>query len=157
MKKPSKRGITFIEVLVTISIIGILSSITALSFANSQKKAKDEAKINDLQRIKLALEVYRSDNIDHLYPTASASFPPACSSPFTVGSMTYIKSFPCDGNTQYIYATNANFTKYSIRACLSDTQNTFKDPSNNSDPNGILSLPAHMCAADKVSYTQKQP
>ena len=52
MKKPSKHGITFIEVLITISIIGILSAITAISFANSQKKAKDEAKINDLQRIK---------------------------------------------------------------------------------------------------------
>lgn len=159
MKSSKNHGITFIEILVTITIMGILGSLVAISFANSQKKAKDEKKISDLQKIKVAIEAYRSDNTDHLYPPASASFPPACGSPFSVGTMTYIKPFPCDGNTKYIYATDANFTKYSLRACLNDTQNTFKDSTNNADPNNpdLLTLPSHMCAAGTVSYTQKQP
>lgn len=155
----SRRGITFIEILVTISIIGILGSITAISFANSQKKARDEKKINDLQKIKVALEVYRSDNTDHLYPPASASFPPSCGNDWTIGDTSYIKPFPCDNNTKYIYAASSDLTRYSLRACLNDTQNTFKDQINNNDPNepDILTQPSHMCPGDTVSYTQRQP
>jgi len=157
MKNRQTRGITFIEILITIAILGILGSITAISFANSQKKAKDEVKINDLQKIKIALEVYRSDNTDHLYPSVSLPFPPTCGSPFTVGTMTYLKPFPCDKNTKYIYATDLGLTKYSLRACLNDTQNTYKDVSNNLDSNGLLASPAQDCPAGTVSYTKKQP
>ncbi len=157
--RSTKRGITFIEILVTIAIIGILAGLVSISFANTQKKAKDEKKISDLQKIRTALEVYRSDNSDRLYPPVSASFPPACDGSFYTGTMIYLEPYPCDGSTSYIYATDVGRTKYSLRACLSDTQNTYKDATNNSDPNNpdILTTPSQMCPAGTASYTQKQP
>ena len=159
MKNKNRLGVTFIEMLITIAIIGILAGVVSIGFANTQKKAKDEKKISDIQKIKTALEVYRSDNTDRLYPAISAFFPPPCGGSFYTGSTAYLQPYPCSNDVGYIYAVDANRTKYSLRACLEDPQNTHKDVTNNSDPNNpdLLTLPSQMCPAGTASYTQKQP
>lgn len=60
------NGFTLIELLVVISIIAILSSIAVVSYSGMTAKARDNQRIKDLQAIKQALELYRSDV--HNYP-----------------------------------------------------------------------------------------
>lgn len=62
-----KNGFTLVELLVTISILAVLSSIAIVAYSGITMKARDNQRIKDLQAIKQALELYRSDI--HNYPT----------------------------------------------------------------------------------------
>lgn len=56
------RAFTLIEVLVVATIIGILVTITAVSFASSQKRSRDARRKADLETVRQALVLYRQDN-----------------------------------------------------------------------------------------------
>lgn len=51
---------TLVELMVTISIIGILSAITMISFSSSKAKARDTERVGEIQAIATALELYYS-------------------------------------------------------------------------------------------------
>lgn len=65
---PATRGFTMVELLVVISIVGILASIVYASFGNSRAIARDEIRKTDLKSLQLALNLYKAQN---------GSFPPA--------------------------------------------------------------------------------
>ena len=52
------RGFTLIELLVVIAIIGILSSVVLASLGTAREKARDAARISDVQNVSKALELY---------------------------------------------------------------------------------------------------
>lgn len=56
------RGFTLIEILVVISIIGMLSSIVISQFRLSTYKAHDSQRIDQIDQITKALELYYADN-----------------------------------------------------------------------------------------------
>lgn len=60
--KHHHKGFTIIELLVVISIIGLLSAIASFALANARAQARDNRRIQDLQQIKTALELYFKDN-----------------------------------------------------------------------------------------------
>ncbi len=62
----SKKGFTLLELLVTISIIGILMAIGAVSFSTAQKKGRDSRRQGDMKSIQKSLEQCYS--IDSEYP-----------------------------------------------------------------------------------------
>lgn len=64
----NKNAFTLIEVLVVITIIGILMSILVLNFEESRKRARDNVRKSDLKSLQLALEVYKAQN--GRYPAA---------------------------------------------------------------------------------------
>ncbi|MEK7111926.1 MAG: type II secretion system protein [Patescibacteria group bacterium] len=66
MKKFS-IGFTLVELLVVISVIGILASIVLVSFTGSQKQARDTQRKSDLRQYQLSLENYANKN-NGLYP-----------------------------------------------------------------------------------------
>lgn len=57
-----KRGFTFVEVLTSISIIVILSSLGLVILTNSQKRARDARRRGDLDAVNSALQLYRTFN-----------------------------------------------------------------------------------------------
>lgn len=69
MRNP--RGFTLIELLVVIAIIGMLASIIMASLNNARTKGKDAARISAVKSLKLAMELYYSDNGG--YPTSAGS------------------------------------------------------------------------------------
>lgn len=69
----NKKGFTLTELIVVITVIGILMGGVALSLTSHSSRARDTRRKTDLQQIKAALEFYRSDNVNGMYPHHSAS------------------------------------------------------------------------------------
>lgn len=61
-------GFTFIEVLLTITIIGILTALGTASFKGSQQQTRDTQRKNDLRQYQIGLENYSGSN-NSLYPS----------------------------------------------------------------------------------------
>jgi prepilin-type N-terminal cleavage/methylation domain-containing protein len=68
-----KKGFTLLELLIVISIIGILITIATASYSSSQKKARNSRRMSDMKSVQNAAEQYYSDN-NAAYPTASTTF-----------------------------------------------------------------------------------
>ena len=67
-----KYGFTMIELLVVISIIGVLATLVMVSFTSSQKQAKDTQRKSDLRQYQTALESY-ANKTGGLYPSRTAT------------------------------------------------------------------------------------
>jgi len=64
-----KKAFSLFELLVVISIIGILVAVASMSYGTAQKKARDSRQIEDLNAIQKAMEMYYSQN-NYKYPTS---------------------------------------------------------------------------------------
>lgn len=70
MKKKINLGFTLIEILVTISVIGILAALALVSFGGAQKQARDTQRKSDLKQYQTALEQFSNKN-NGFYPARS--------------------------------------------------------------------------------------
>lgn len=57
-----RRGFTLVEILIVISIIGLLSLVVLASLSEARAKSRDNARVSDLKQIELALALYREAN-----------------------------------------------------------------------------------------------
>ncbi|MBI4272817.1 type II secretion system protein [Candidatus Uhrbacteria bacterium] len=62
MQTKKYQGFTFVEILVTIAIIGVLSTVVAVSIQNARIKAYDARRITDMKAVYASLEAYDVDN-----------------------------------------------------------------------------------------------
>jgi general secretion pathway protein G len=69
MHKRKKTGFTLIELLVVATIIVVLSAIGLVSFANAGKGARNSKRKSDLETVRQALVLYKSDTTG--YPVGS--------------------------------------------------------------------------------------
>lgn len=86
--KPSfkiSRGFTLIELLVVIAIIGILSVVVLASLNEARKKARDTARLSDLQQLQASITIYGVAN--GAYPSTGNAWWGSC--PGTAGWYTY--------------------------------------------------------------------
>lgn len=63
----NKKGFTLVEMLVVISIIGILSSFAVVSLNSARQKARDALRKGDMAQLRTALNLYYDDN-NYRYP-----------------------------------------------------------------------------------------
>lgn len=90
-KRFGKSGFSLIELLVVISIIGVLAALLLANIVGVRGRASDTSLKNDMRQMKTALSLYNNDN--QIYPASSASFP--VGSTFSgAGSTVYIKEVP---------------------------------------------------------------
>lgn len=98
IKLIKNSGITLIELLVIVVILGLLALSSFLFIPNQIKKAKDARRKADLERIKVALYDYYIDS--NCFPKSL----PECGQNFTVDGVSYLNDFPCDpGGGSYGY------------------------------------------------------
>lgn len=62
------RGFTLVELLVIVSIIGLLSTLAITSLDNSRRKARDAKRKMDLKEISTAFELYYDKNNTYRIP-----------------------------------------------------------------------------------------
>lgn len=66
------KGFTLIEMLVVISLIGILAALGLVSFASAQKQARDTTRKSDLKQYQTSLEVF-GNIAGGVYPSRTAA------------------------------------------------------------------------------------
>lgn len=69
-KKNQQTGFTLIELIVVATIIVVLSAIGMVSFINAGKSARNSKRQADLETVRQALVLYKSDN--SIYPSGSS-------------------------------------------------------------------------------------
>lgn len=105
-------GFTLIEILVSATIIGLLSTIGITGFQAITKSGRDALRKSDMEQIRSALEIYKSEN--GVYPTGTA----ACQLTLPTGYINNIPSDPKQPTYQYCYLWNSNPLIYSLCAHL---------------------------------------
>ncbi|SET39762.1 type II secretion system major pseudopilin GspG [Thalassotalea agarivorans] len=63
----SQRGMTLIEIMIVIVILGVLASMIAPNLLGQTERANMQKAVSDINTLEQQLELYRSDNYD--YPT----------------------------------------------------------------------------------------
>lgn len=107
-------GFTLIEVLIASAIIVLLASVGLVSYSAAGRSGRDAKRKADLEQIRSALEIYKSEN--GVYPTAAAT----C---VAFSGSTYIDPYPTDPNPsvrRYCY-NRLTTTTYEVCAALENT------------------------------------
>lgn len=148
-------GFTLIELLIVISIIGVLASLGVASFTSAQQKGRDASRKSDLDAVKKALELYKSDTSGGSYPGGNFVGLSSTLVP------TYIKTLPNDPKGSpsapiYIYTpappgcytSGGTCTSHTLVACLENANDPQADASKNAS-----------CSQSwaKASYTVQNP
>jgi prepilin-type N-terminal cleavage/methylation domain-containing protein len=130
MLKFSNIGFTLIEILVVVSIIGVLISVSVVSFRNAQVKARDTVRKSDLNNLSLALEGYLQKNgsyVDGLGTTCTGLANDTDNFYSVSGIAPYISgSVPVDPSTglKYCYLSINHGASYRLFAKLEDCQDS---------------------------------
>ena len=105
----NKNGFTLIELLVSIAIIAIISALALPNFMGARDRAKDSARISDMEAIKNALRLYYNDK--QSYPDIlDATMVP------------YMPSILNLGYTNYVYTKTNNGDSFLIKLKLESAQ-----------------------------------
>jgi prepilin-type N-terminal cleavage/methylation domain-containing protein len=145
-KRKFLKGFSLIELLVVISIIGILVAILVLNFDEARKHSRDSVRKSDLQALQLAIELYKSQN--GVYPARGCGattgwvgpgpnpWGPNCSEYIAGLVPDYIAALPTDPNQEqdsgkgYLYTTDATGSLYKVvvhKSVESDLITSFAD------------------------------
>lgn len=123
MKLLTKKNIssfTIIEILVVITIIILLAGVGAISYAALNKNARDGRRKTDLENLKAALEMYRS-NVGTYVTTTWSNLS------VLTGTPKYIQSLPADPKSpsySYNYSSASPGSDYTIGAYLEGSSST---------------------------------
>ncbi len=102
-------GFSLIELLVVISIIGVLTAVLMINFVGARERSRDAKRIQDLTNLRNALRMYYNDN--QAYPSPGVNNCPNClstaiGSSYLIGvsEIGYSYSAASDGNSFVIKA-----------------------------------------------------
>ncbi|MGB9911058.1 MAG: prepilin-type N-terminal cleavage/methylation domain-containing protein [Microgenomates group bacterium] len=127
-----KKGFTLIELLVSLSIIAILIGLALVSYQGAQRSSRDGRRKADLEQIRSALEMCRTDTGS--YPSGTL----VSGNNITCGSVTYL-TIPSDplSDRQYVY-TNIDRTSYTLCAALENGAGTVTGCGSCAKPNSSV-------------------
>jgi general secretion pathway protein G len=114
-----KDGFTLVELLVAVGVLALLVGISLVAFRGSQAAARDAQRRTELEEIRTALEVYRTDNGS--YPGTSGNAEVAGVLHNLLVTPGYMASIPLDPRhtaNRYYYYTGDSGVTYGVCARL---------------------------------------
>jgi len=102
-RKNHYRGFTLIELVVVVLILGIIGAVAAPRMLNTLSTARTNAARENVQLIREAIDLYRSNDPNNSYPPAAtftAALQPYLKTPFPV--------CPIGQQTATVFASTAN-------------------------------------------------
>ncbi len=144
MKNNFKKAFTLIEILVVISIIGIIISISVLSFTSTEEFSRNTARLNDVKQIQLSLEEYYK--YENSYPDTlnfGGSLVGSSTDKMFLAMIPKNPSPRNDGSCldqEYQYSYNSSTKAYTLSFCLSKKISDFEIGNYNAVPAGILKV-----------------
>lgn len=146
MNKKYLKGFTLVELMVTISVIGILTAVISANFNDARQQANDKKRMTDLKSLQLSLELYKSQygrypaqgcgtaGSDWAGPGTASGIYKKCS-PYIVGHTAgvnfipdFVQTLPTDSKSTagkgFYYMTNADGSSY--KAMIYDTVESLK-------------------------------
>ncbi|MCL4374990.1 prepilin-type N-terminal cleavage/methylation domain-containing protein [Patescibacteria group bacterium] len=123
-----KKGFTFMELMIVIAILAVLTAMITGNFLISLKKGRDARRKADLEQVQRAVELYYEDK--RSYPNwdiFAAGNTKLCETQACGGSeKVYMETIPNDPsypNRNYTYMVrSADDQAYKMFACLENTQ-----------------------------------
>jgi prepilin-type N-terminal cleavage/methylation domain-containing protein len=131
--KFSIPGFTLIEIMIVVSIIGIMATVVGINMRGSDAQSRDAQRQADLRNLQNAIELYKREN-NGQYPAGcngdntwsgqigSGFDCPGGSREYIIGlTPKYIKTLPMDerlngANSGFMYRVNADKSVYKARA-----------------------------------------
>lgn len=111
MNKSKQRGFTFIEILVVVTIIAVISGVAVATYTTTNRKARDSRRRADLEQVRSALELCRSEAGQ--YPaTVYSTVTPNGSGQTLVcdDGQTYLDPLPVDPYSSGAYSASYYYT-----------------------------------------------
>lgn len=110
------KGFTLIEVLVAATIVAVLAAVGLASYSSATKRSRDAKRRSDIEQIRAALEMYRTDTGSYVVSSGG----PAYNELDDAGELKpqYMGNIPRDpvGTNEYRYEGSAY--SYCLRAAL---------------------------------------
>jgi len=149
--KKNKKGFSLVELLIVISIIGVLAVIMAINFSKAQQSGRDQRRIEDLKAIQNAAEQYYMLSGSSNYPSNSST---PWQWPISNGQIV-LQNFPADPKNSisdgYIYTSSFNSNGGSNYCICAKVENNKSGNSTQADCKGYinvgncLSAPCYYC------------
>lgn len=136
LQQHKRRGFTLVELLISVSIIAILIAIGIASYSTINKQSRDTKRKSDIEQIRSALEMYRSEN--GYYPNVGSGLFVSASNLDSVLKPSFIPVVPVDptktGVYIYEYQSNSLSNGQYYGYCLSATLESQTPTTNTCTP-----------------------
>jgi Tfp pilus assembly protein PilE len=100
MKKIKINGFSFVELIVVVTIIMVITVAGTLSYQSTSQKSRDGKRMSDLQKMAVALEMFKQENV--IYPALPSGL-----------VSEYMQELPTDPKAGFSYDYSRTPTEYS--------------------------------------------